>query len=294
MDFGCMLKTLRLSAGVGLRELSRRIDVSPTYLSLIENGKQIPPNAVRIAQIEQALEVPVGCLSCHVGGMGAGMADFITDVPETADFLELAKRNGMASTDFMVLTRFLNVYGWNALRDSLESALLREGAVDAPSRDHAMAGLYLWPFLRKELIFDAVETTDKIDFLENLLCLVAERTEKFDIEPVLAELLEREAVTGSGIGEGVAVPHTYLADFKTMIIAFARIPGGLDFNALDAQPVKIAILLLGPRSAENLHLRLLARIAKLLSYRNFRNRLLEAQGPADIISIFREAEVGIP
>jgi PTS system nitrogen regulatory IIA component len=110
----------------------------------------------------------------------------------------------------------------------------------------------------------------------------------------LAELLEREAKTGSGIGGGVAVPHAYLEELKTMIVAFVRIPDGLDFDATDGKPVNLAVALLGPRSAENLHLRLLARIAKLLSYKSFRNRLLEASGPAEIISIFREAESGIP
>jgi mannitol/fructose-specific phosphotransferase system IIA component (Ntr-type) len=216
------------------------------------------------------------------------------EVPETADFLEIAKRNGMVSADFMALTSFLNSYGWKVMQEVLEGVRSEEGIFGARSRDRSIAGPYVWPFLRKELIFDAVDVTDKTEFLENVLGLISERTEQFGIEPALSELLEREAVTGSGIGEGVAVPHAYLAELTTMIVTFVRIPEGLDFDAIDGKPVDLAIVLLGPRSAENLHLKLLARIAKLLSYKNFRNRLLAASDEAEVISIFREAELGIP
>jgi PTS system nitrogen regulatory IIA component len=216
------------------------------------------------------------------------------NIPETADFLELAKRKGMASAEFMALTSFLNVYGWETLKQFIEGDRVQSVASDMPAKDRSTTGPYVWPFLRKELIFDYAGAGSKADFLERILYLVAERTEEFDIEPVLAELLKREVVTGSGIGEGVAVPHAYLLELTEMIVAFVRMPSGLDFDALDGQPVNMAILLLGPRSVENLHLRLLARIAKLLSYKNFRNRLRDSSGPEEIISIFREAELGIP
>lgn len=294
LDFGCMMKTLRLSAGIGLRELSRSMDVSPTYLSLVEHGKQAPPNAARIAQIERALKVPAGCLSSLTGGLGADMAVFVDEVPESLDFLETARKSEMTSADFTDLTGFLSIYGWEAMRQALRRVQAADDAFgpEAPIRD--AAGPFIWPFLRDGRIFDVTETSDKKGFLEDLVRRIAAHADGFDAVAVLAKLLEREMVTSTGIGGGVALPHAYMDGLDRMIVALARIPGGLDFDSIDGEPVHLAILLIGPRSAENMHLWLLARIAKLLSYKRFRNRLLTASGPGEIIAIFREAESGIP
>jgi mannitol/fructose-specific phosphotransferase system IIA component (Ntr-type) len=289
-----MLKTLRLSAGVGLRELSRRIDVSPTYLSLVENGKQPPPNAARIAQIEKALETPRGCLDSLTCGLGADMANYVEEMPEAIDFLEVARRNTMAPADFMELTRFLNVYGWEPMRRMLDSARVKERARGRGPSDRTVSGPCVWGFLREELIFDMFGVDGKEEFLDKLLGLVAERTCAFSKEVALAELIKRERFSSTGIGTGVAVPHLYLPEVDRMIVALARIPDGLDFDSVDGLPVRIALLLIGPRSDENMHLRLLARIARLLSYKSFHRRLLEADGATEIVSIFREAELGIP
>ncbi len=289
-----MLKTLRLSAGVGLRELSRRIDVSPTYLSLVENGKQAPPNATRIAQIEQALEAPRGYLDSLTCGLCADMTRYVEEMPEAIDFLKVARRNTMAPADFMELTRFLSAYGWESMKQLLDSAKAKEGERARGPSDHTVSGPCVWGFLRKELIFDVYGVEGKEDFLDRLLGMVAERTGSFSKEEALAELIEHERFSSTGIGTGVAVPHLYLPGIDRMIVALARIPDGLDFDSVDGIPVRIAFLLLGPRSGENLHLRLLARIAKLLSYKSFHGRLLEADGADEIVSIFREAELGIP
>ncbi len=294
MDFGCTLKTLRLSAGVGLRELSRRIDVSPTYLSLVENGKQPPPNAGRIAQIERALEAPAGCLDSLTCGLGADMACYVEEIPEAIDFLEVARRNAMAAADFTELTRFLNGYGWEAMRRMLDSASARELKRGREPSDRTVSGPCVWGYLREELIFDMFAVEGKEDFLDRLLGLVADRTCAFSKEVALAKLVEQERTSSTGIGTGVALPHLYMPGIERMIVALARIPDGLDFDSVDGAPVRIVLLLLGPRSAENLHLRLLARMAKLLSYKSFHRRLLEADSAGEIISIFSEAELGIP
>lgn len=294
MDFGCMMKTLRLSAGVGLRELSRRIDVSPTYLSLVENGKQPPPNAARVAQIERALEVPVGCLDSLTCGLGADMRGYVEEMPEAIDFLEVARRNMLASADFMELTRFLNAHGWEAMKRMLDSARVRSDERGRDSSERSVSGPCVWPFLREELIFDFADVGSKKEFLDRLVGLVADLTGAFDKEMVSVELLEHEVFSSTGIGDGIAVPHAYLAGLDRMIVAFARVPGGIDFDSVDGVPVRIVLLLLGPRSTENLHLRLLARIARLLSYKSFRQRLMEAQDAGGIVSVFREAELGIP
>ena len=294
MDFGHMLKTLRLSAKIGLRELSRTINVSPTYLSLVENGKQPPPSAVRIAQIEDALKVPSGYLLSLTDGLDADVSLFVQEVPEATDFLTVAKKNSMVSADFMELTGFLNTYGWARMRQTLEQTAAER--LDSAREVHrpAVGDPYLWPFLREELVFDMAHTADKMSFFEEAMSLIDAQTDGLELELMLEGLLDRESVSSTGIGGGVAVPHAYVSGLDRMVVAFFRIPDGLDFDAIDGAPVYIALLLAGPRSSENLHLRLLARIAKLLSHKSFSKSLLEASGSREIVSIFREAEMKIP
>ena len=293
MDFGHMLRTLRLSAGMGLRELSRVIDVSPTYMSLVENGKQAPPNAARVAQIEDALRVPPGSLMSLIDGLGADATMFVREVPETMDFLDVAEKNSMSSTDFMELTGFLNAFGWDWMRESLRHTNAAAELLE-DSRIRQAGGPYVWPFLREEIIFDVSDVKEKEGFLRKAVAVMAARNGEMDEGAVLDKLLERERVTSTGIGDGVAIPHAFLPELDRMIVALARIHDGLDFDAIDGRPVRLALLLVGPRSAENMHLRLLARIAKLLSHKSFMNSLLDAPGPGEIISIFRAAETRIP
>ncbi|UCD56750.1 MAG: PTS sugar transporter subunit IIA [Candidatus Hydrogenedentota bacterium] len=294
MNFGYILRTLRICAGVGLRELSRTIDVSPTYLSLVENGKQPPPSAIRIAQIEEALEVPPGYLLSITSGFNPDVTLFVQQVPEAVDFLNLARESSMSSADFMELTGFLNLYGWESMKQALERNGL-EGVKSFPETpDKAIIGSYVWPFLDEGLIIDIVGVSEKGSFLKEAVGQIADQFDGVKPEVILRELLERENIASTGIGNGVAVPHAYVPGLDRMIVAFLRMPEGVDFDAIDGELVYMALLLAGPRSAENLHLKLLARIAKLVSHKSFCEGLLAATSPRSIISRFRSAEMRIP
>lgn len=294
MNFGYILRTLRISAGISLRELSRMIDVSPTYLSLVENGKQSPPNAVRIAQIEKALDVPSGYLLSIVNGLNSEARLFVRQMPEVVDFINVAKGNSMSSTDFMELTSFLNLYGWKGLRQALEKTGFQPPESSSDSPNKTVISPYVWPFLYEGFIFDIVGVKGKRTFLEEAVSRIAAQCNGLQPEAMLTELLEREEMASTGVGSGVALPHACVPGLEQTIVSFMRIPEGLDFDAIDGEPVYMALLLAGPPSSENLHLRLLARIAKLLSHNNFCESVLGASSPREIISIFRSAEMRIP
>jgi len=294
VNFGHLLRTLRLSAGIGLRQLSRSIDVSPTYLSLIENGKQPLPTAGRIAQIEKALEVPAGYLLSVTGGLKSDVTSFAQELPEVMDFLNMATKNSMTSADFMELTGFLNAYGWKRLKGALETCAPQYLEPSSKSDLHTIGRPYIWPFLTEKLIFDVPAAEGKAKFLEYAAHRIADQCEGVKFETMITELLERERISSTGIGDGVAIPHAYVAGLDRMIVAFVRVPDGLEFDSIDKKPVYIAVFLAGPRFSENLHLKLLARLAKLLSKGSFSKSVLEAAGPREIISQFRAAEMRIP
>jgi len=92
-------------------------------------------------------------------------------------------------------------------------------------------------------------------------------------ERILAILEEREALQSTGIGDGVAVPHGTIEGARGQVGALLLCPGGVDFDAVDDQPAKILFGVVGPRQAVE-HLKVLARISRVLRNGEFRARLL--------------------
>ncbi|MBI4832765.1 MAG: PTS sugar transporter subunit IIA [Candidatus Lindowbacteria bacterium] len=294
MDFGHLLKTLRISGGVSLRELSRSINVSPTYLSLVENGKQAPPNAARIAQIEEALRVPHGALLAATNNVDSEVALFLRHVPEVVDFLKVAKESAMGSEDFMELIGFLNSYGWQKMRGVLEKASIEPFKSPSENRGRPVIGPHVWPFLSEKLIFDMSGLDGKKEFFEEIVNRMTQHLDGLNRDEMIEELVERESIASTGIGDGIAVPHAYVSGLNRMVVALARIQDGLDFDSIDDEPVYMVLLLAGPLSSKNLHLRLLGRITKLLSYKNFCESVFKAGNPQEVIALFRSTEMRIP
>jgi PTS system nitrogen regulatory IIA component len=83
-------------------------------------------------------------------------------------------------------------------------------------------------------------------------------------EEVLTLLLEREQLQSTGIGDGVAIPHSALEHAEAQAAALLLFPKGIDFDAIDGQPVHIVFGVVGPKRATGEHLRTLARISRLL------------------------------
>jgi len=137
-------------------------------------------------------------------------------------------------------------------------------------------------FLRQDLIDPNLRAADKTDCLRQMAALLARAGVVRGEEDSLARLLEREKVVSTGIGNGVAIPHAKAAHVQQMVVAVARVAGGIDFEALDGRPVYILFLLLGPQEAASLHVKLLARIARLVKAEGFLDKLREAE-TADVL-----------
>lgn len=294
MDFGYILKTMRIEAGVGLRQLARTIDISPSYLSMIENGQQPPPTPERITQIEQVLDVPRGYLLSVTRGLNADLTSYVREVPEIADFLFMAQEKGLKSEDFMELTGLLNAYGLKGFKLAAKATASKANKSTIDSYAAGATGPYLWPFLRKRLIFDVSGIKDKASFFEEAVTRIGNQSKGLDREAILLGLIDREETSSTGIGHGVAVPHAYTTGFDDMVLAVFRIPEGLDFDAIDGEPVYLVFILAGPQSSKHLHLKLLARIARLFSHDSFYEKILEAPGQREIVSTFKAAEMRIP
>ncbi len=102
---------------------------------------------------------------------------------------------------------------------------------------------------------------------------------------VLEQLYRREEQVSTGIGSGVAIPHTFVRDLKEVITVFGRSRKGIDFGALDNAPVNYVVLFVVPKSEYHLHLRTLAAIAKMFSSSEIRSRLRDAGDSGEILDI---------
>lgn len=131
-----------------------------------------------------------------------------------------------------------------------------------------------------------------VELLDHLIAIG-----KFDgarRDECLDALRRREALTSTGIGSGVAIPHAFLDGLEKTQAAFGLCPQGIEFDSLDAAPVQMVLLFLVPRAHHAEHLRTLASVARTLSSVRVRREVLEARTPAAILSALTPDPAPVP
>lgn len=132
--------------------------------------------------------------------------------------------------------------------------------------------------LDRDSIIEELSYRDKEGVLRELVALLAKGGKVKDEAKALEVLLEREKLGSTGIGEGIAIPHGKLPDLDRIICAFGRSSKGVDFDAVDGNPVHLVFLLLAPENSTTEHLKALARLSRLLKDPLIRKKLLKAEG----------------
>lgn len=107
---------------------------------------------------------------------------------------------------------------------------------------------------------------------------------------LIQRVLEREQIGSTGFGCGVAVPHVKHGDIKKMVAAVGLSQTGIEFNALDNQPVYSVFLLLSPEDKPEEHLQAMETIFKHLSKDMFRRFLRQADSVEEVVSLLDEAD----
>lgn len=111
-----------------------------------------------------------------------------------------------------------------------------------------------------------------------------------DADGIVAAILKREELGSTGIGRGVAVPHTKHASVDRLIATVAISPAGVDFASLDGEDVYILFLLVSPPDRPGDHLRALENISRHLRNDNFCNFLRQCKSAEAIIELLEEAD----
>lgn len=145
-------------------------------------------------------------------------------------------------------------------------------------------------FIDVHRVIPALRGGEKSAVLEELAHALAIHHSTLDEKKVLDVLLERERISTTAIGEGVAIPHGKLARVDRVLGVFARSPEGVDFASLDGAPTHLFFALIAPENAAADHLKALARISRLLKDEAFRRRLMAAQSVEELFNLIAEED----
>ncbi|ADE13528.1 PTS IIA-like nitrogen-regulatory protein PtsN [Nitrosococcus halophilus Nc 4] len=126
--------------------------------------------------------------------------------------------------------------------------------------------------------------------LERLSELLARGTDDLDSTDVFDCLLARERLGSTGLGDGIAIPHARMAGNQHTLAAFVRLDQGIDFDALDQQPVDLFCALLVPEESAQIHVQLLAQLAEMFRDPELCTRLRQAKDPHNLLEVLKEWE----
>jgi PTS system nitrogen regulatory IIA component len=148
-------------------------------------------------------------------------------------------------------------------------------------------------FLQEERIGCNLEAASKKRVLEQLGQRLAESVPELTQDLVFDALLERERLGSTGLGKGIALPHARMANVTQAMGAFITLDQGIDFDAIDGDPVDLAFAMLVPEEATEEHLQLLSKLASMFSDTEFCNTLRNANNDQDLFQLIRQREAAI-
>ena len=148
--------------------------------------------------------------------------------------------------------------------------------------------------LTKEQVVTELKATDRWEAIEELIELLVNNghVKSEHSEAILSVVKKRENSMSTGIGFGIGIPHASTDLVDEVTGAFGRSKNGVNFDALDNQPVTLVMLFLVPQGQFQKHLHTLAKIAKVLHKKEFRKLLEDADDAAEMYQIIRSSQEG--
>ncbi len=146
--------------------------------------------------------------------------------------------------------------------------------------------------LSPECIELSGKASDKADVIRQMVDLMVRRGNISDREAYEKGVFAREEESTTGIGDGIAIPHCKSDAVKAPGLAAMVLPDGVEFDALDGQPVHLIFLIAAPNTEDNVHLEVLARLSELLMDSDFIDALLHAGSKEEFLAVIDKAESG--
>lgn len=140
-----------------------------------------------------------------------------------------------------------------------------------------MNGLSLSEVIEEPLVLPALRAGTKDGVLGELVGSLAQQRREIDGRRLLDSVCQRERLGSTGIVEGVAIPHGRQPGLSSVALVIGRHQSGIDFGAIDGMPTRLFFLLAAPEESNGTHLKLLARVSRLVKDASFRDILLQAR-----------------
>lgn len=148
-------------------------------------------------------------------------------------------------------------------------------------------------FISEDCIVTKLKARNKADALKELTNHLFETKKLKNAGPALDQILARETTESTGIGHGIAVPHARVSGLKSLICAVGRIDKGLDFMAVDKNPVHLVFLICYPPTQQTTYLNFIATISKLLREEDHMKALLEAKTDGELFSLLENLSASL-
>lgn len=139
-------------------------------------------------------------------------------------------------------------------------------------------------FTNAKLIDLDLPATDKDSVIASMVGILSRSPNLTNKDQFLRDVLAREELVTTGVGYGVAFPHAKSESVKSVVFAFGRVRDGVDFGALDGEPVRLIFLIGAPKHQEppRVYLNLMARLSFLMRDEENRALLLEADSVEEV------------
>jgi PTS system nitrogen regulatory IIA component len=147
----------------------------------------------------------------------------------------------------------------------------------------------LLEFINKNNILVDLKAVDKKGVLEELSAPLASSA-GLSMGELVRVLMERERLGSTGIGGGIGIPHGKLKKIDNLLMGFGLSRRGVAFDSIDGKPAHLFFVLITPENSTGLHLKVLARISRLLKNEIFKERLKAAVNPEQVIQVLSEED----
>ncbi|HHT7813904.1 TPA: PTS fructose transporter subunit IIABC [Streptococcus suis] len=144
--------------------------------------------------------------------------------------------------------------------------------------------------LRKDVMLLDLQATSKEAVIDEMIASLVDKGYVTDFDVFKTGIMNREAQTTTGLGDGIAMPHAKNAAVKEATVLFAKSNKGVDYASLDGQPTDLFFMIAAPEGANDTHLAALAELSKYLMKAGFADRLRAATNPEEVIAVFDTAE----
>ena len=144
--------------------------------------------------------------------------------------------------------------------------------------------------LQKDAMILSLNATNKADAITEMVQKLVDTGYVTDFDTFKDGILAREALTTTGLGDGIAMPHSKNAAVKEAVVLFAKKDGGLDYESLDGQPTDLFFMIAAPDGANDTHLAALAELSKYLMKDGFADSLRSTSTPDQVLAAFNAAE----